>query len=186
MGYSAQPPNQPAFVPNTFAVDPNAPAAFNFSNQAPAVTNQAYPAPTQPQEPANYYDPYQAPANFAPNPSAQPQFPQMPPGPAIFNPTNPIANNAPPDTFAAQFSVLQQPMVQDMALQYGQKLADHGKQLVETQFEKYVPVTRLKYYFAVDNNYVVRKLVLLLFPFTHKVKLHNYFYYFLCSNNKGK
>lgn len=174
MGYSAQPPNQPAFVPNTFAADPNAPAAYSFNSQAPVVTNQAYPMPTPSQEPANpYYDPYQNPANFTPSPSAQPQYPPMPSGPAIFNPTNPIANNAPPDTFAAQFSVLNQPMVQDMALQYGKNLADHGKQLVETQFEKYVPVTRLKYYFAVDNNYVVRKLVLLLFPFTHKVKLQN-------------
>ncbi len=70
-----------------------------------------------------------------------------------------------------QFAMLQQPMVQDMAMQYGQKLADHGKQLVESQFEKYVPVTRLKYYFAVDNKYVVNKLRLLFFPFTHSVSI---------------
>jgi len=66
-----------------------------------------------------------------------------------------------------QFAMFQQPIVQDMAMQYGQKLADQGKQLVESQFEKYVPVTRLKYYFAVDNKYVVNKLRLLFFPFTH-------------------
>lgn len=65
--------------------------------------------------------------------------------------------------------MLDQPMVQGMALEYGQRLADQGKQLVETQFEKYIPVTRLKYYFAVDNNYVIKKIILILFPFTHRV-----------------
>ncbi|XP_055526715.1 protein YIF1B-B isoform X2 [Wyeomyia smithii] len=69
--------------------------------------------------------------------------------------------------FPNQFVVFQQPIVQDMALQYGQKLADHGKELVNTQFEKYVPVTKLKYYFAVDNKYVINKLGLIFFPFSH-------------------
>lgn len=69
-----------------------------------------------------------------------------------------------------------------------------GKQLVESQFEKYVPVTRLKYYFAVDNNYVVRKLILLLFPFTHRVrrginigfdqKIQQYFTYFFSAQRR--
>lgn len=67
-----------------------------------------------------------------------------------------------------QFAMFQQPIVQDMAMQYGQRLADQGKQMVESQFEKYVPVAKLKYYFAVDNNYVINKLRLLFFPFTHK------------------
>lgn len=67
-----------------------------------------------------------------------------------------------------QFSVFQQPMVQDIALQYGQKLADQGKEIVHTQFEKYIPITKLKYYFAVDNKYVLHKLRLIFFPFTKK------------------
>merc|ERR1719400_44790 len=33
--------------------------------------------------------------------------------------------------------------------------------------EKYIPVGQLKYYFAVDNTYVTKKLGLLLFPFAH-------------------
>ncbi|XP_055381259.1 protein YIF1B-B [Condylostylus longicornis] len=69
---------------------------------------------------------------------------------------------------SANISMLQQPVVQDMAMQYGQKLADQGKQLMENQFEKWIPVTRLKYYFAVDNKYVINKIKLLFFPFTHK------------------
>ncbi|XP_053685898.1 protein YIF1B isoform X2 [Sabethes cyaneus] len=68
--------------------------------------------------------------------------------------------------FPSQFVVFQQPIVQDMALQYGQKLADQGKVLMNTQFEKYVPVTKLKYYFAVDNKYVINKLRLIFFPFS--------------------
>lgn len=71
-------------------------------------------------------------------------------------------------SFTQQFSMLQQPMVQDMALQYGQKLADQGKDLVNKEFEKYVSITKLKYYFAVDNRYVMSKLRLLFFPFAHR------------------
>lgn len=74
-----------------------------------------------------------------------------------------------PGGFGQQFAMFQQPMVQDMAMQYGQKLADQGKELVNKEFEKYIPVTKIKYYFAVDNKYVLNKLRLLFFPFTHRV-----------------
>ena len=37
------------------------------------------------------------------------------------------------------------------------------------QLEKYVPTSKLKYYFAVDTGYVAKKLIMLLFPFTKKV-----------------
>lgn len=76
-----------------------------------------------------------------------------------------------PGGFGQQFAMFQQPMVQDMAMQYGQKLADQGKELVNKEFEKYIPVTKIKYYFAVDNKYVLNKLRLLFFPFTHRVSL---------------
>lgn len=84
------------------------------------------------------------------------------------NPTTSAQPGAPDPRFPAQFSVFQQPIVQDMALQYGQKLADQGKELVHSHFEKYIPVTKLKYYFAVDNKYVVNKLRLIFFPFSQK------------------
>ncbi|XP_012255301.2 protein YIF1B-A [Athalia rosae] len=67
-----------------------------------------------------------------------------------------------PPPFATQ--LLAEPMVTNMAVQYGSALVGSGKQ----QLEKYVPVTALKYYFAVDTDYVVAKLALLFFPFTHK------------------
>ncbi|ENN80184.1 protein YIF1B-B isoform X1 [Dendroctonus ponderosae] len=63
--------------------------------------------------------------------------------------------------------VLGQPVVQDMAMQYGQQLAGAGKTMIKQEMEKYVPVSQLRYYFAVDTKYVVSKLTLLFFPFTH-------------------
>ncbi|XP_065089917.1 protein YIF1B-A [Ochlerotatus camptorhynchus] len=82
----------------------------------------------------------------------------------------PVKNQQGPDngSFPTQFSVFQQPMVQGMALQYGQKLADQGKEIVHTHIEKYIPVTKLKYYFAVDNKYVMNKLRLIFFPYTQR------------------
>lgn len=68
---------------------------------------------------------------------------------------------------AGNFGIFQQPIVQDMAMQYGQTLAAQGKELVNKNFEKYVPLTKLKYYFAVDNRYVLQKIKLLFFPFLH-------------------
>lgn len=58
-------------------------------------------------------------------------------------------------------------MVQDIAIQYGQQIANTGRSMVEQEIKKIVPVTKLKYYFAVDTRYVVSKLRLLVFPFTH-------------------
>lgn len=49
------------------------------------------------------------------------------------------------------------------------QLADSGKTMVQEGVQKYVPVSQLKYYFAVDTKYVLSKLGLLFFPFVHKV-----------------
>ncbi|CAH1986876.1 unnamed protein product [Acanthoscelides obtectus] len=65
------------------------------------------------------------------------------------------------DVFAA-------PMVQDMALQYGQQLAGVGTSKIKNEVEKFVSISELKYYFAVDTKYVLNKLWLLFFPFTNK------------------
>ncbi|EFN82358.1 protein YIF1B [Harpegnathos saltator] len=64
--------------------------------------------------------------------------------------------------FATQ--LLAQPVVTNMAVEYGNALVGSGKQ----HLEKYVPITALKYYFAVNTDYVFAKLMLLFFPFTHK------------------
>lgn len=173
------PPTVPA--PQPYAPNPYGAESSTFLASGPVDASVNFgPAPglQQPQQPnlnpnVNYtaynagapsvaapipYDPYVTPAASVPfvNPTQAP-----------FNPQARVPGPATPG--ATQFGMFQQPIVQDMAMQYGQQLANQGKQLVESQFEKYVPVTRLKYYFAVDNKYVVNKLRLIFFPFTHKV-----------------
>ncbi|XP_071453977.1 protein YIF1B-A [Hetaerina americana] len=69
--------------------------------------------------------------------------------------------------FSIPSQFLNEPLVTNVAMQYGHTIVGQGKQLVDQHLEKYVPVSRLKYYFAVDTGYVSRKLALLFFPFTH-------------------
>lgn len=121
----------------------------------------------------NYYTPVTSPqAGFMPTQGNFNQFPQQPqnfgfPGhqqqPQMMQP-NPQQQAG----FGQQFPMFQQPIVQDMAMEYGQKLVDQGKEMMNKEVEKYVSVTKLKYYFAVDNRYVMNKLRLLFFPFAHK------------------
>lgn len=106
-----------------------------------------------------------------------PEQERLPPGPGALPPSYGYGQPPQPYTptstrnysfagtgqFASQ--LLAQPVVANVAMQYGSELANVGKQ----QLEKYVPVTALKYYFAVDTDYVLMKLILLFFPFTHKV-----------------
>lgn len=73
--------------------------------------------------------------------------------------------------FSIPSQFLNEPLVANVAMQYGQALVGSGKQLVDRELEKYVPISRLKYYFAVDTGYVSKKLGLLFFPFTHSVSL---------------
>uniref|UniRef100_A0A1B0DIK8 Protein YIF1 n=1 Tax=Phlebotomus papatasi TaxID=29031 RepID=A0A1B0DIK8_PHLPP len=177
---------KPKRVSDTNAIGPTAPAAGpqfmstpqqqpfgvalgggNMSNYGPAQGMPQNPSPQQYPIPQNYgFDPNSTPSNFSQYPGNYVQNQQMPqPQQAQFAGGAP--QGGPPGGFPGQFSVLQQPIVQDMAMQYGQRLADQGKELVNREFEKYIPVTRLKYYFAVDNKYVINKMRLLFFPFTH-------------------
>merc|ERR1712080_583246 len=63
------------------------------------------------------------------------------------------------------------PLVTNMAMNYGANMLEQNKdeikKKVEGDVDKYISVGQLKYYFAVDNSYVTRKLKLLLFPFLH-------------------
>ncbi|XP_014219170.1 protein YIF1B [Copidosoma floridanum] len=79
-----------------------------------------------------------------------------------YTPTGPQNESFGGSQFTTQ--LLSQPLVANMAMQYGNVLANSGKE----QIEKFLPITSLRYYFAVDTDYVVMKLILLFFPFTHK------------------
>ncbi|XP_063168707.1 protein YIF1B [Candoia aspera] len=78
--------------------------------------------------------------------------------PRLFEDTSAAAAGAPP---------LPDP-VSSLAAAYGSNLASQGKALVDRHIDRLVPLTRLKYYFAVDTLYVGHKLALLLFPFGHQ------------------
>eukprot|EP00794_Sanderia_malayensis_P020285 gene20285-22271_t len=56
----------------------------------------------------------------------------------------------------------------NMAFQYGTSLASTGKEFVDQKIDHFLSVSKLKYYFAVDTSYVLKKLGLLVFPFTHQ------------------
>lgn len=49
------------------------------------------------------------------------------------------------------------------------QLAGAGQKMIKEEVSRYIPVSKLKYYFAVDTKYVLRKLIILFFPFTHSV-----------------
>ncbi|XP_008255467.1 protein YIF1B isoform X2 [Oryctolagus cuniculus] len=68
---------------------------------------------------------------------------------------------------SAQDAFLTDP-VSNMAMAYGSSLAAQGKELVDKNIDRFIPVTKLKYYFAVDTLYVGKKLGLLVFPYLHQ------------------
>uniref|UniRef100_UPI00358E9E08 protein YIF1B-A-like isoform X2 n=1 Tax=Myxine glutinosa TaxID=7769 RepID=UPI00358E9E08 len=64
-------------------------------------------------------------------------------------------------------AVWDQPIA-DVAMTYGQPLAMQGFALLDQGIAKYFPLRKLRCCFAVDTDYVQRKLALLLFPYFHK------------------
>ncbi|XP_041321010.1 protein YIF1B-like, partial [Pyrgilauda ruficollis] len=74
------------------------------------------------------------------------------------------AGSAAAGAFGQPAAFLAEP-VSSLAAAYGSSLASH----VEGNLGRWLPVGRLKYYFAVDTLYVGRKLRLLVFPFGHPV-----------------
>lgn len=129
------------------------------------------PAPAMPQPQSPYMYNQQIPVNSGPQQDYGFNVAEQPPPPYGFNAAPPHQqsynpNEIRPDSFAPpQYAtqLLAEPIVTNMAVQYGSALVGSGKQ----QIEKYVPITALKYYFAVDTDYVISKLALLFFPFTH-------------------
>ncbi|KAH8295378.1 hypothetical protein KR018_010430 [Drosophila ironensis] len=154
--------------PNMYGAPPAPlaqPNSYGFNlNPAAQQPTQPLQQQQQPQQQQQQQVPQQQNFGYAPAPS---QAAGGAPAYGIAPAGQPGAGGVPPAQYP-QFAMFQQPIVQDMAMQYGQRLADQGKQLVENHFEKWVPVAKLKYYFAVDNAYVGRKLRLLFFPYVHK------------------
>ncbi|XP_072405439.1 protein YIF1B isoform X1 [Chiloscyllium punctatum] len=64
--------------------------------------------------------------------------------------------------------ILSDPMMSNLAMAYGSSLASQGKNIVGQNIDRFIPVSKLKYYFAVDTIYVGKKLGLLIFPYMHQ------------------
>lgn len=64
-------------------------------------------------------------------------------------------------------NVFNDPMA-NAAMMYGSSLANQGKDMVNKEISRYVSVNKLKYFFAVDTRYVMKKLMILMFPYTHQ------------------
>ncbi|KAM4608078.1 protein YIF1B [Discoglossus pictus] len=62
---------------------------------------------------------------------------------------------------------LSEPM-SNFAMAYGSSLASQGKEIVDKNIDRIIPVSKLKYYFAVDTVYVGKKIGLLFFPYMHQ------------------
>jgi len=61
------------------------------------------------------------------------------------------------------------PIVTDMAMQYGQDLVGRGQEEIKKNLDKYVSLSQLKYYFAVDTTYVARKIGKVLMKFFQRI-----------------
>ncbi|XP_067363620.1 protein YIF1B isoform X1 [Channa argus] len=78
--------------------------------------------------------------------------------------------NQQPGPQAAAFpgqSLLSDPM-SNLAMAYGSSLASQGREMVDKNLDRFIPISKLKYYFAVDTVYVGKKLGLLIFPYMHE------------------
>ncbi|XP_003385766.1 PREDICTED: protein YIF1B-B-like isoform X1 [Amphimedon queenslandica] len=71
-----------------------------------------------------------------------------------------------PATFGTAQSLLSNPMVAGAAVQYGQGLVNMGQSYIDQTVSRFAP--GLKRYFAVDTSYVLKKLQIILFPYTHR------------------
>ncbi|KIV85194.1 hypothetical protein PV11_00921 [Exophiala sideris] len=69
--------------------------------------------------------------------------------------------------FGQGFNFISDPTAQ-MGFQVGQTAMKAGQEYMEQNLNRYISVPALKHYFNVSNSYVMRKLLIVLFPWRHK------------------
>uniref|UniRef100_A0A8D0L167 Protein YIF1 n=1 Tax=Sphenodon punctatus TaxID=8508 RepID=A0A8D0L167_SPHPU len=82
----------------------------------------------------------------------------------LFDDTSSGLTASPGAGYPAQFTFLAKSMF-NFIMAYGNS---QGKEIIDENIDHFIPVTKLKYYFAVDTVYVGKKLKLLLCPFLHQ------------------
>ncbi|RPA83569.1 YIF1-domain-containing protein [Ascobolus immersus RN42] len=70
--------------------------------------------------------------------------------------------------YPAQYNGFINDQTAQMGIHMGKTAVMAGQEYVEQNFGRYIDVSALKHYFNVSNQYVVRKLGLVLFPWRHK------------------
>ena len=71
-------------------------------------------------------------------------------------------NNHKKDQFQAQFQ--QMNAMAPMAMNMGQQFLGQQADMLKAKADEYIPTTKLRYLFAVDNSYVFHKLKIIAFP----------------------
>lgn len=70
--------------------------------------------------------------------------------------------------FAQNFGGFINDPTAQMSFQVGQHAMKAGQDYIDQNINRYISISALKHYFNVSNSYVVRKLLLVLFPWRHK------------------
>ncbi|CAF9912092.1 MAG: hypothetical protein HETSPECPRED_000828 [Heterodermia speciosa] len=70
--------------------------------------------------------------------------------------------------FGPAFGGLMNDHTAQMGFQMGQSAVKVGQEYMEQNINRYIPLPALKHYFNVSTPYVLRKLLLVLFPWRHK------------------
>ncbi|KAF5370167.1 hypothetical protein D9758_001403 [Tetrapyrgos nigripes] len=138
--------------------------------------------PSTPSSPDGYqrFSSSPGPAGSAPSQHHQPQlYPsQHVPAYPMTSPFQHNQHNAPPPPQQhPQQSFVPQPTfaawgVNDATAQFGMQLGSSavaaGQEYVQKNFGGFIPFSRVKHHFNVSNSYVINKLTLVVFPWTHK------------------
>eukprot|EP00088_Acartia_fossae_P017213 TRINITY_DN19753_c0_g1_i1.p1 TRINITY_DN19753_c0_g1~~TRINITY_DN19753_c0_g1_i1.p1 ORF type:complete len:372 (-),score=90.87 TRINITY_DN19753_c0_g1_i1:862-1977(-) len=87
---------------------------------------------------------------------------------AMYPPGQQAAGPGGPQFMMPGSTMLQDPMVTNLAMSYGRDFVGKGQEEIKRNLDKWVSISQLKYYFAVDTTYVTKKLSLILFPYVQK------------------
>ncbi|KAJ3862412.1 YIF1-domain-containing protein [Lentinula novae-zelandiae] len=146
-------PTHPAYIPEPPST-PGSPNGYQRFSSSPGPNQQQQPAPLQQQHvPAYMTSPFQHSQQQQQQHSLN--LPQLPHQPSF----------VPQPDFAAWG-------VNDATAQFGMQLGTSavaaGQEYVQKNFGGIIPLSSVKHHFNVSNSYVIHKLKLVVFPWTHK------------------